>query len=197
MASESNISNVTLERKDTHPLQNLITAPLQAIIEAQATTTETMLDYIYSLSEAGSRDKANEILARGDAIKLKNIEFLLKRIEQTESGNLAESPYKLEVPIITMFPIPYLSIKDAELSFNFKVVDVTKQTEQQEDDKTKSSGLVRQNIIQTRYTSSKEDSKEATSDISIKITVSQTDVPMGLAKFLTNASSAIIEKRST
>jgi len=116
-------------------------------------------------------------------------------MEQNEGGEIKENPYTLQIPLITMLPIPYLSIKDAELSFNFKVVDVTKSTDDKETTDVKNQGLVNRNIIQTRYTSGKESSKEATSDISIKITVSQGEVPMGLAKFLTNANSAIIERK--
>ena len=195
MAEEGIISNINLEKKDTHPLQNLITAPLQAIMDAQITTTETTLDYIYALSEAGNREKANEMLKDEKSIKLKNVEFLLNRMEQNEAGEIRENPYTLQIPLITMLPIPYLSIKDAELRFNFKVVDVTKDTDNKETTDVKNQGLVNRNIVQTRYTSGKESSKEATSDISIKITVSQGEVPMGLAKFLTNANSAIIERK--
>ena len=161
MSIENNISGINLEKKDTHPLQNLITAPLQAIIDAQITTTESTLDYIYSLSEAGTRKKANEMLDGGEAIRLRNIEFLLKRMEQKQDGQIETNPYTLQVPLITMFPIPYLSIKDAELSFNFKVVDVTKLTEDEEKTDEKNKGVFERNVIQTRYTSGKENAKES------------------------------------
>ena len=91
VAEEKNIiSNLNLEKKDTHPLQNLITAPLQAIMDAQITTTETTLDYIYALSEAGNRETANEMLNEEKSIKLKNVEFLLNRMEQNEGGEIKE-----------------------------------------------------------------------------------------------------------
>jgi hypothetical protein len=190
------ISDINLEKKDTHPLQNLITAPLQAIMDAQITTTETTLDYIYALSEAGTRKQANEMSKDKKAIKLKNVEFQLNRMEPNKEGEIAPKPYALQIPLITMIPIPYLSIKDAELRFNFKVVDVTKNTDDTEKTDVQNKGLIERNVIQTRYTSGKESSKEATSDISIKITVSQGEIPMGLAKFLTNANSSIIEKET-
>jgi hypothetical protein len=190
------ISDINLEKKDTHPLQNLITAPLQAIMDAQITTTETTLDYIYALSEAGTRKQANEMSKDKKAIKLKNVEFQLNRMEPNKEGEIAPKPYALQIPLITMIPIPYLSIKDAELRFNFKVVDVTKNTDDTEKTDVQNKGLIERNVIQTRYTSGKESSKETTSDISIKITVSQGEIPMGLAKFLTNANSSIIEKET-
>ena len=196
MSIDNSISNINLEKKDTHPLQNLITAPLQAIMDAQITTTETTLDYIYALSEAGTRKQANEMSKDEKAIKLKNVEFQLNRMEPNKEGEIVVKPYALQIPLITMIPIPYLSIKDAELRFNFKVVDVTKNTDDTEKTDVQNKGLIERNVIQTRYTSGKESSKEATSDISIKITVSQGEVPMGLAKFLTNANSSIIEKET-
>lgn len=196
MSIDNPISDINLEKKDTHPLQNLITAPLQAIMDAQITTTETTLDYIYALSEAGTRKQANEMSKDEKAIKLKNVEFQLNRMELNKEGEIAEKPYALQIPLITMIPIPYLSIKDAELRFNFKVVDVTKNTDNTEKTDVQNKGLIERNVIQTRYTSGKESSKEATSDISIKITVSQGEIPMGLAKFLTNANSSIIEKET-
>lgn len=196
MSIDNPISDINLEKKDTHPLQNLITAPLQAIMDAQITTTETTLDYIYALSEAGTRKQANEMSKDKKAIKLKNVEFQLNRMEPNKEGEIAPKPYALQIPLITMIPIPYLSIKDAELRFNFKVVDVTKNTDDTEKTDVQNKGLIERNVIQTRYTSGKESSKEATSDISIKITVSQGEIPMGLAKFLTNANSSIIEKET-
>ena len=186
---------INLERKDTHPLQDLITAPLQAMIKAQEFTTDSIMDYIFKFCDGDANTIKNR-LANNEPLPLKNMEFLLNRAEQNEKGEIKTRDYLLQIPLITMFPVPHLGITNAELSLNFKVVDVIKKEEQDEDVKTGAKGIFKNNIIQTRYTSSKMDSKESTSDISIKITIGQPEPPLGLAKFLTNASNSIIEKNT-
>lgn len=182
---------------DTYPLENLITAPLQALIDSQKITTSTMLQYILSMTEIESREEMENVIKNNLPIRLKSANFILKRMTQNDQGKFETNDYRLEVPLITLFPVPYLSIKEAELNFDFKVIDVTKDVEGEEKTGMEQKSIIPgRHIIQTRYSSLKETSKEASSDISIKIKVSQSDVPMGLAKFLTAASSSIVEKDS-
>ncbi len=182
-----------IEKRDTHPLGNLITAPLQAIVESQSFTTESILEYIYKFCE-GSPNEIRGKIANNEPLPLKNIQFALQRSEQNDRGQIETNDYMLQVPLITMIPVPHLGVTSAELSLNFKVVDVIKKDEKDEKTGTATKGVFNKNVIQTRYTSSKIGSSESTSDISIKIKISQPETPDGLAKFLTSASSSIIQK---
>ena len=133
-------------------------------------------------------------MSNNEPLPLKNIQFALQRSEQNDSGQIETNDYMLQVPLITMIPVPHLGVTSAEISLNFKVVDVIKKDEKDEKTGTATKGMFNKNVIQTRYTSSKTGSTESTSDISIKIKISQPETPDGLAKFLTSASSSIIQK---
>ena len=194
--SEETSSQFKLEKRDTHPLGNLITAPLQAIVDSQSFTTDSILEYIYKFCE-GNPDEIKQKLSNDEPLPLKNIQFALQKSEQNTQGKMETKDYLIQVPLITMIPVPYLGVTSAELSLNFKVVDVIKKDEKDEKTGIATKGVFKKDVIQTRYTSSKTGSTESTSDISIKIKMSQPEAPEGLAKFLTNASNSIIQKHKS
>lgn len=163
------------------------------MIKAQSYATESILEYILRFCE-GDADSIMAKFQNKEPLPLKNMQFKLERSEQDDQGVVETKDYLLQVPLITMFPIPYMGITSADLNLNFKVVDVTKKEEQDEKTDTKNKTIFKTNIIQTRYTSAKIGQTESTSDISIKIHLGQTEAPLGLSKFLTGASNAVVQK---
>ena len=191
MSIEDNAKKIFTET-DAHKLDDLIAAPLESIINSQRITSKTILDFIYSFCDVDKRT-LNEMLKDRKPIPLKSTEFLLNRTVQNSKGEMKNENYSINIPLISLFPVPYLGISSAEVDLGFKVVDVIKE----EDDTKKTDeglkGILTKHQIYTEYSKSKTDSETGTSDISIKITLSQSHYPDGLSKFLGGVSNAIYE----
>ncbi len=93
-------------------LYQLIGAPLHAIVDAEAQAAMTTRDFIRDVGfEAEAEDG-------GDYGDLKMVSFQTK--QQTPAG---QKSLKVQVPLLSMLPIPALQVKDAKLDFFVKIID--------------------------------------------------------------------------
>ncbi|GIU70952.1 MAG: hypothetical protein KatS3mg003_0431 [Candidatus Nitrosocaldaceae archaeon] len=90
------------------PMDVLIGAPLEAAIKAQAQAAMTTVDFI------------QDVGLDGDDVK--NVTFKFKRkVIDPNTGDITDEDTSLEVPFLTILPIPYIRIKDMTIHFNFTI----------------------------------------------------------------------------
>lgn len=154
-------------------LEELIAAPLRALVDAQAASAEATRNFLLSLME--EKDG-------------KNIPETLKIIyEQTlqnpETGVLEDSKQSLTIPMLSLIPIPYISIDESEIEFDAKII-----TSKSNEPKLKRA------VIYASYASKAKSNVDLTSEMHVKIKAKRSDIPEGLAKMLTILSNPSIKE---
>jgi hypothetical protein len=161
-------------------LKDLIAAPLLATLEADAMTTAGYVKFLKEVAfEAGDK---------GSLGKLRTFMF---QYEQTEKGNKVLK--SVQIPVISLIPIPLLQIREATFDFDIKILDsVTERNEQdfsfenenapQENSDGKTSIRAALSPQPGKSTESKDSS--LTANMKVKVIMQQADMPAGLANLL-------------
>ena len=166
------------------PFGSIIGAPLSACIEAQANAAKTSWEFIRDVGLMDTED------GKGKQAIYVSFEFRKNGRSTT-----------LSVPLLTIVPIPYLAIKDIDISFKASIsasssasTTVKKSLEVGASLKAKAGvnlGLFKGSMEMSASVSSKKDSTstrdskysvEYTMDVSVK--AGQDDMPAGMAKVL-------------
>lgn len=184
MSIDTTPSQVASSALSGLPFSEIIGSPLKAAIEAQAMAAETSWKFIQEVGlntdpETGEKRAVNV-----------SFDFL-------QNGKVA----RLNVPLLTIVPIPYIAIESIDISFKAKInAESSTHTEASESEEMAGSGKVSASIgfgifsakmeASASY-SSKKDSKamqdskysvEYTLDIAVK--AGQESMPAGLARVL-------------
>jgi len=165
------------------PFGSIIGAPLSACIEAQAKAAKTSWEFIKEVGLTEKQDGGKEAI-------YVNFEFRKNGRSTT-----------LSVPLLTIVPIPYLAIKDIDISFKANIsaaastsTTTSKSLEMGASMKAKAGfnlGIVSGSMEMSASISSKKDSTatrdskysvEYTMDVNVK--AGQDDMPAGMAKVL-------------
>lgn len=154
MAIDSTPSQVATSALQAIPFGSIIGAPLKACIEAQAMAAQTSWQFIQEVGlntdpETGKKEAVNV-----------TFEFL-------QNGRMAQ----LNVPLLTIVPIPYIAIHDIDINFkaNMKANYSSKKD--------------------SKATQSSQYSVEYTMDVAVK--AGQDSMPAGLAKVLELLGSSL------
>lgn len=166
------------------PFSQIIGSPLKACIEAQAMAAQTTWQFIQEVGLNTDPDTGEK--------KAVNVSF-----DFYQNGKEA----RLNVPLLTIVPIPYIAINSIDIDFKAKInAESSSHNETSESSKTSASGSMEAKIGWGPFSaklnasasySSKKDSKatqdskysvEYTLDIAVK--AGQDSMPAGLAKVL-------------
>ena len=100
------------------PLGYLLGSPLTAAIEGQALAAKSTIDFI---NKVGLEESAT-----GD-LSVRTAEFTYTAFvpDIANPGETSEVEAKLTVPILSIIPIPFIRIADLNVSFEFKIRDVS------------------------------------------------------------------------
>jgi hypothetical protein len=112
MADEKTIERAALS------FYQLLGAPLYALIEAESYAADATAQFIERVGFETAQSTPDQPLA--DMGKLRTISF---KQERRDSEGRAAS-YKVEVPLLSILPIPAMQIREAELEFFVKIVDM-------------------------------------------------------------------------
>ena len=191
MEIDANPSQVATNALQAIPFGSIIGAPLQACIEAQAMAAQTSWQFIQEVGlstdpETGKKEAVNV-----------TFEFI-------QNGRMAQ----LNVPLLTIVPIPYIAIQDIDISFKANISASSSSVSKTNSSSSLNVGggfssklgwgpfSMRANM--TANYSSKKDSKatqnskysvEYTMDVAVK--AAQDSMPAGLAKVLELLGSAL------
>lgn len=166
-------------------MKQLIAAPLIATLEADAMTTQSYINFL--------RTVAFEQDENGGLGKLRTFAF---QYHQSESGG--KTLKSVEIPVISLIPIPLLQIKEAMFDFDVKILDsVTEQSEQEfsfdgdssrtEDAKT----AMRATLAPQSGKSSNTKDSSLTANMKVHVVMHQADMPAGLANLLSLSAHSV------
>ncbi len=168
-------------------LGSILGAQIRSVLEAELENAEAIADFITTV---GFEKKEGE-----EGIgNLRLIEFQMQR--RNESGGL--DTHTIKIPLLSILPIPMLSIEKADFEFDLKIHDVIKRTGE-------TRNITRGNVLPKSLVASFSRSKKAPttqsktdqtldSNMSVKVSVVQTDFPLGVEKLLNLAEIGIQDK---
>ncbi len=194
-------SKVTSSLQDL-PFDNLIGAPLNACIKAQAEAAQTTINFIQEVGlntvETVTKDKD------GKEVKVKEHEAVYVYFNFIQAGRRVT----ISVPLLTMVPIPYIGINTIDINFKATVTGVQRQENTANDSlqadverKEKSGKLgwfkVETSSLKSNVSTKKDSTSTKNSEYSIEATIdvavhaSQDSMPAGMAKVLEMLGSAM------
>jgi hypothetical protein len=183
-------NELIINRVKTLSLYELIGAPLQALVQAEAQAMQSTVDYIRDIGfeEDTNAKKGGNSNALG---KIRMVSFTYSGIN--EAGQEVER--KFSIPLLSLIPIPLLSVKNAEIDFSLKVADFYFE---QNRDADRDPSVIKKEGAQRHYLSGKraaikatmgsmgrEEMQQTQYQIRVKMNVEQSDMPAGLQKMLT------------
>lgn len=101
------------------PLEYMLGTPLTAVIKAQALAAQTTVEFI---EKVGLEEDA----ATGE-LSLRTAEFSFSQPvpDPANPGAVIVQDTKLTVPLLSLAPIPFIRVSDLNVSFEFKIRDVS------------------------------------------------------------------------
>jgi len=169
-------------------LFELLSAPLVAMIQADALAARATLEFIQTagfIPPEAAEKPAVEGLPAG---RLRMAEFRYKKLD--ENNQVAE--FVAAVPVLSLVPIPSLQIKQAKVSLSAKITDVIE---------PKPAPAARLPLLEARplrvmakpaaASGARGQEIRASYDLDIQISLGQADVAVGMEKILAMMDRAI------
>ncbi|MFN4329462.1 MAG: DUF2589 domain-containing protein [Limnobacter sp.] len=182
--------------------QAMLGGPLSAVIKAQAQSAQTSVDFIKSVG-------FNPSDAQTDPGKPTMVSFKYdKPVESKDAqGNITVTavPFKLEVPILTMLPIPFIRVEETTIDFNAKINSVTESTTSNSSDLSATLGVKAgwgpvSAELKCSYSNKKSSTSgqktERTYSLQIHVRAVQDELPAGLEKLLSILEDNIKETKA-
>lgn len=169
-------------------LAQLIGAPIHALVDAEAQSAMATARFIRAVGFTGDGE------GMGELGELQMARF--KRKRRSEDGK--EEEVEVQIPLLSMLPIPALQIKDAQLDYTVKIVQTEalqqRQSEANQLMTTKRRGPVGEPPATLRATFAREqqpgDRRSIDMLVKMKLRIEQADMPGGLAQLLALASES-------
>lgn len=101
------------------PLEYMLGTPLTAVIKAQALAAQTTVEFI---EKVGLEEDATT-----GELSLRTAEFSFSQPvpDPANPGAVVVQDTKLTVPLLSLAPIPFIRVSDLNVSFEFKIRDVS------------------------------------------------------------------------
>lgn len=165
---------------------NLIGGPLNAIVEAQAKSAITTVNFIKEVA----------FKPNGEVV---NVDFTYNR--KNDGGH--DQEFKLTVPFLTMLPVPYITVSNALIEFNAKITSINESSTESNFSQNVdaevggrywfvSAKVQSKTAYQKKSTSSEKE--ERTFDMHVRVEAKNQDMPAGTERLLTILENSISEK---
>lgn len=155
-------------------LSQLVGAQVSALIDAEIEASEETWRFIESVGF-----RRNE----KDRLELQMVTFDMVRRDTDGKDRV----HTIQIPVLTLVPLPLLTIEEANIEFDLNVVDV-KEVETKPPPKTK-NGLPRlidrkrHSLVTNLARTTKQDAQTA-ADLKVSVRMGQSDLPSGLQQLL-------------
>lgn len=156
------------------PLYQIIGAPLLALVQAETQAAKATARFIEQVGFDSSGTNGDELLHYG------NLKVVTFRYSKLGVGG-KETVVEIEVPVLSIVPIPALQIREAQIDFSVEVTSVVEldypsaihapRLQSGED------SSLEPKLVAFKAGLAKEDSKSA---MKISVNVGQADTPIGL-----------------
>ena len=196
-------------------LSQLLSQPLISTLEADFYSAQRFVEFLksYGLEEASNiiqegdqirevEDENSELPSGASKLsKLKMVTFLYRQVDPVDR---AEKLFKVQVPVISLIPLPLLQIETAEFDFNIRIVsEIDLASQAASPGGLSGRQLNEENEISTQFKgfkarlspsvgSSKSGDISQTTDanMKVKIQMRQADLPGGLAYWMSTFNNA-------
>ena len=179
-----------MAHNDSLSFYELIGAPLLSFVQAEFQATQTTLEFI-------ERFGFTEDNSEGDLGKLKTFKFR----QNTTNANGVSHPVDIEIPLLSMVPIPLMQVKEADLEFDLKITDcqsfsgngkfnrdVTRQAKYTKNDNEVVNRLdfMSPNLMQMKAVMANADNRTTKQEtqMKVKLRLAPSDFPTGLSHLL-------------
>ncbi|MCD7969066.1 MAG: DUF2589 domain-containing protein [Alistipes sp.] len=161
-------------------LEQLIAAPLVATLKADTMMTASYVEFL--------REVAFESDGSGNLGKLRTFSFKYEQNDRDGKGFKS-----VQVPVISLIPIPLLQIKEAKFDFDIRILDsVTETTEREFSfERENHSPAENDDRMSVRATLSPQSGKASktkdasmSANMKVNVVMKQADMPAGLANLL-------------
>lgn len=174
-------------------LRQLIAAPLVATIEADAMTTRSYIDVLKEVAFDGQNIDGKHELGSLHTFTFQYI--------QSESGRKIMK--SVQIPVISLIPIPLLQIKEAIFDFEIKILDSVSEVKEasysfeeksEEVQSTNDYISMRASLAPQSGNSKNQKDHSQTANMKVKVVMHQADMPSGLANLLSlSANNMTVE----
>ena len=167
-------------------LQQLISAPLVATIDADAMSTERYMKHFMSLAF----ESYNPVDGSTGALRLISFNF-------TDSDASGGAEKKVSVPLVSLVTLPLLQIKQADFDFDINIIDAVDAAQNEHFSLNRGEvesprGKERDEGLNFRASLAPQSGRGASSSLQanmkIHVSMQQADMPSGLSQFLQLAS---------
>lgn len=174
----------------TLPIDQLICAPILAVAQGQAELCRVYLDNLFTLAfKNGTNNNAEK--------EVNSIKFKLNRMVLDESGDAKNQVMEVEAPLLSLVPVPALTMEEATVRFTMEIKEVQTDTTKSSAEASTEIGFSRWGFhanLKGKVTSSSQNTR--TSDHSAKYDIYARAVQQppaeGMAK-LTSIFASVIE----
>jgi len=166
-------------------LAQLIGAPIHALVDAEAQSAMATARFVRSVGFTGEGE------GMGDLGELQMARFSRKR----RNADGTEEDLEVQIPLLSMLPIPALQIKDAELDYTVKIIQTEAMPSRRaESDQLMPGGELREPPATLRASFARDsrpgDRRSIDMLVKMKLRIEQADMPAGLAQLLALASDS-------
>ncbi len=172
-------------------LNELLGAPMAAIVEAEAQAARATADFIKEVGFTGTGDATNRDF--GD-VRMVTFSFLRR------SADGSESKASLEIPLLTLIPIPAIQVSEATIDFDVVLTSVTEETKSTTDPAGRNR-LLKKPALQLKGIYGKTEKRTPADNInstkinmSVQIKLQQADLTHGMVQLLNLLDKGINEK---
>lgn len=177
-------------------LYQLIGAPLHAIVDAESQAAQATADFI---ERVGFRRRPEA--AEGDFGDLRMVSFSHQRTGPEGTPRT----FRVDVPLLSLVPIPAIQVRDAELEFFVKIVETQRPRVRRDAERPPGEGVpdrLKADAIDFKALMGRgqpEPGRRRTLDmqIKVKIKLEQADVPAGLSKLFNLMEQNITQTEQT
>ena len=166
----------------------LIGAPLYALIDAERYSADATVRFIEEIGFKPAPAVEGQPSIQEDLGELRTLKFTQERRDSTG----ASASYQVEVPLLSILPIPALQIREAELEFFVKIIDMVaqKQTTSASQTPTATKSIMpsperidMKTMLGRGQANAPTKPKSAFDmQVRVKIKVGQADIPAGLSR---------------
>lgn len=176
-------------QNDMLSLAQLIGAPIHALVDAEAQSAMATARFVRSVGFTGPTDGDSGFSDLGD---LQMARFKRRR----RAANGVEEDVEVQIPLLSMLPIPALQIKDAELDYTVKIIQAEalpqRQAEINQLIAPRDAAAQREPPATLRAAFAREPRNDGRRSVDMlvkmKLRIEQADMPNGLAQLLALAS---------
>lgn len=178
-------------QSDVLSLAQLIGAPIHALVDAEAQSAMATARFVRSVGFTGPQEDDGS--GMGELGELQMARFRRRR----RNADGTDEDVEVQIPLLSMLPIPALQIKDAELDYTVKIIQTEALPQRQAEvnqliKPQDQQGPLREPPATLRAAFAREprpgDRRSVDMLVKMKLRIEQADMPAGLAQLLALAS---------